>query len=102
VIRPSRVSAQPLIQDVCDGSFGVGQGLEESRKIMEGLRSVCVDLLATLLEHCPRVKIVRFSLSLVEELNLNWAAEVRKLVGLRGRGRWSTKLPDGTSLILKP
>ena len=81
---------------------GAAQGLEESRNIMEGLRSVRVDVLGTLLKHCPRVKVVRLCLSLAEELNLHWAAEVRKLVGSRGRGRWSTKLPDGTSLILKP
>ena len=81
---------------------GAEQGLEESRNIMEGLRSVRVDVLGTLLKHCPRVKVVRLCLSLAEELNLHWGAEVRKLVGSRGRGRWSTKLPDGTSLILKP
>ena len=81
---------------------GAEQGLEESRNIMEGLRSVRVDVLGTLLKHCPRVKVVRLCLSLADELNLQWAAEVRKLVGSRGRGRWSTKLPDGTSLILKP
>jgi hypothetical protein len=81
---------------------GVQQGLEESRNILEGLRSVRVEVLATLLEHCPRVKVVRLCLRLAEELNLNWAAEVRKRVGSRGRGRWSTRLPDGTSLILKP
>ena len=81
---------------------GAAQGLEESRNIMEGLRSVRVDVLGTLLKHCPRVKVVRLCLSLAEEVNLHWAAEVRKLVGSRGRGRWSTNLPDGTSLILKP
>ncbi len=81
---------------------GAEQGLEESRNIMEGLRSVRVDVLGTLLKHCPRVKVVRLCLSLADELNLQWAAEVRKLVGSRGRGRWSSKLPDGTSLILKP
>jgi hypothetical protein len=69
---------------------------------MEGLRFVRVDALATLLEHCPHVKIVRLCFSLAEELNLNWAAEVRKLVGLRGRARRTTKQLDGTSLILKP
>ena len=81
---------------------GVEQGMEESRNIMEGLRSVRVDVLGTLLEHCPRVKVVRLCFSLAVELNLNWAAEVRERVGMRGRGRWSTKLPDGTTLMLKP
>ncbi len=81
---------------------GVEQGMEEIRNIMEGLRSVRVDVLGTLLKHCPRVKVVRLCLNLAEELNLNWAAEIREGVGPRGRGRWSTKLPDGTTLILKP
>ena len=81
---------------------GVEQGMEESRNIMEGLRSVRVDVLGTLLEHCPRVKVVRLCLNLAEELNLKWAAEIRERVGTRGHGRWSTKLPDGTTLILKP
>jgi hypothetical protein len=81
---------------------GVEQGMEESRNIMDGLRTVRVDVLGTLLEHCPRVKVVRLCLNLAEELNLKWAAEVRERVGTRGRGRWSTKLPDGTTLILKP
>ena len=86
-----------LLDDV-----GVNQGLEEARNIMEGARSVRLDVLGTLLEHCPRVKAVRLCLNLAEELNLSWAAEARKLAGPRGHGRWVSKLPDGTTLILKP
>ncbi|MEO6992305.1 MAG: type IV toxin-antitoxin system AbiEi family antitoxin domain-containing protein [Lacunisphaera sp.] len=86
-----------LLDDV-----GVNQGLEEARNIMEGVRSVRLDVLGTLLEHCPRVKAVRLCLNLADELNLSWAAEARKLAGPRGRGRWVSKLPDGTTLILKP
>ncbi len=86
-----------LLDDV-----GVNQGLEEARNIMEGVRSVRLDVLGTLLAHCPRVKAVRLCLSLAEDMNLSWAAEARKLAGPRGRGRWVSKLPDGTTLILKP
>ena len=86
-----------LLDDV-----GVNQGLEETRNIMEGARSVRLDVLGTLLEHCPRVKAVRLCLNLAEELNLSWAAEARKLAGPRGHGRWVSKQPDGTILILKP
>ena len=86
-----------LLDDV-----GVNQGLEEARNIMEGVRSVRIDVFGTLLEHCPRVKAVRLCLNLADELNLSWAAEARKLAGPRGHGRWVSKLPDGTTLILKP
>lgn len=81
---------------------GVGQGLEEARNIMEGVRSVRLEVLGTLLENCPRVKAVRLCLNLADELNLGWAVEARKRAGPRGRGRWFGKLPDGTTLILKP
>jgi hypothetical protein len=86
-----------LLSDV-----GVGQGLEEARNIMEGVRSPRLDVLGALLKHCPRVKVVRLCVQWAEELNLGWAAEARKLAGPRGRNRWFGKLPDGTTLILKP
>jgi hypothetical protein len=48
------------------------------------------------------VKVVRLCVQWAEELNLDWAADARKLAGPRGRGRWVQKLSDGTTLILKP
>jgi hypothetical protein len=81
---------------------GIDQGPEEARNIMEGVRSVRLEALGTLLEHCPSVKVVRLCLQWAEELNLRWAADARKLTGTRGRGRWVSKLPDGITLILKP
>ncbi len=78
------------------------QGLEEARNIMEGLRSPRLDVLGTLLKHCPSVKIVRLCIQWAEELSLDWAAEARRLAGPRGRGRWLTRLPDGRTLVLKP
>lgn len=78
------------------------QGLEEARNIMEGLRSPRLDVLGTLLQHCPRVKVVRLCIQWAEELSLEWAAEARRLAGPRGRGRWLTRLPDGKTLVLKP
>lgn len=86
-----------LLSDV-----GVSQGLEEARNIMEGVRSPRLDVLGTLLKHCPRVKVVRLCVQWAEELKLEWAADARKLAGPRGRGRWSNRLPDGSTLILKP
>jgi hypothetical protein len=81
---------------------GLEQGLAEARNLVEGLRSVRLDVLSVLLQHCPRVKVVRLCLNLADELNLNWAAEARSLAGPRGRGRWTGRMPDGTTLILKP
>jgi hypothetical protein len=81
---------------------GAKQGREEARNIMEGVRSPRLDVLGRLLKHCPSVKVVRLCLQWAEELNLDWAADARKLAGPRGRGRWVQKLSDGTTLILKP
>ena len=86
-----------LLSDV-----GMGQGVEEAKNIMEGVRSPRLDVLGTLLKRCPRVKVVRLCVQWSEELNLEWAAEARKLAGPRGRNRWFGKLADGTTLILKP
>jgi hypothetical protein len=96
VSEPERALLE-LLSDV-----GVGQGIEEARNIMEGVRTPRLDVLGTLLKHCPRVKVVRLCVHWAEELNLNWAAEARLAAGPRGRGRWTNRLPDGTTLILKP
>lgn len=81
---------------------GARQGIEEARNIMEGLRSPRLEVLGTLLQHCPRVKVVRLCVQWAEELKLDWAAEARRLAGPRGRGRWFSRMPDGSTLILKP
>ena len=81
---------------------GIEQGIEEARNLVEGVRSVRLDVLGALLQNCPRVKVVRLCLNLADELNLSWAAEARTLIGSRGRGRWIGRMPDGTTLILKP
>lgn len=81
---------------------GARQGIEEAKNIMEGLRSPRLDVLGPLLQHCPRVKVVRLCVQWAEELKLEWAAEGRRLAGPRGRGRWFSRMPDGSTLILKP
>ncbi len=78
------------------------QGIEEARNIMEGVRSPRLDVLGTLLQHCPSVKVGRLCVQWAEELSLEWAADARRLAGPRGRGRWLTRLPDGRTLVLKP
>jgi len=82
---------------------GVHQGIEEARNIMEGARGLRPEVLATLLKKCRRVKVVRLCLQWAEELNLPWASAAKEAVGNRlGKSRWTAKLKDGTTLVLKP
>ena len=80
---------------------GVKQGVEEARNIMESVRSLRPEVLASLLNHCHRVKVHRLCVQWAEELNLDWAAFARKSCK-QGKSRWSTRLKDGTTLTLKP
>jgi hypothetical protein len=82
---------------------GVHQGVEETRNIMEGARSLRSEELATLLKHCRRVKVVRLCVHWAGELDLPWAAAVSEAAGSRlGKSRWTARLKDGTTLVLKP
>ncbi len=82
---------------------GVHQGIEEARNIMEGAMSLRPEVLTTLLKNCQRVKVVRLCVHWAEELNLPWAAVARKAAGnRRGWSRWTSRLKDGTILVLKP
>lgn len=82
---------------------GVGQGIEEARNIMEGVRSLRAEVLTPLLKSCLLVKAVRLCVQWAEELNLGWAAAARSAAKrTSGRGRWTARLKDGTTLTLKP
>lgn len=82
---------------------GIHQGIEEARNIMEGARSLRPEVMAKLLKNCQRVKVVRLCLSWSAELNLPWAADARKATGKKlGLSRWTSRLKDGTLLILNP
>jgi len=82
---------------------GVDQGIEEARNIMEGVRSLRTEALATLLKHCQRVKVRLLCVSWAEELNLPWAAAARKTAGRsQAQSRWTARLKDGTVLNIKP
>jgi hypothetical protein len=82
---------------------GLHQGIEEARNIMEGARSLRPEVLTTLLKNCQRVKVARLSVRWAEELSLPWAAAAKKAAGNRqGHSRWSARLKDGTTLVLKP
>jgi hypothetical protein len=69
---------------------------------MEGVRSLRPDILAMLLKHCQRIKVIRLCVLWAEELNLSWADTVRKASRKKiGQSRWTSQLKDGTILILK-
>ena len=74
----------------------------EGKRYEVGVWPPRLDVLGELLQHCPRVKVVRLCVQWAEKLILEWADEARRLVGPRGRGRWFTRLPDGRTLVLKP
>jgi hypothetical protein len=84
---------------------GLQQSVEEARHLMEGARSLRPEVLARLLQECERVKVVRLCTQWAKELNLPWASDARKAaVQSRGagQGRWTARMKDGTTLILKP
>lgn len=81
---------------------GLGQGVEEARNIMESVRSLRPEALAFLLQRCLRIKVTRLCVQWAEELKLDWAASARAAAKRKlGKSRWSNRLKDGTTLILK-
>lgn len=97
---PVSVPERALLEMLSE--VGVHQGIEEARNIMEGARALRPEVLTTLLRRCRRVKVVRLCVGWAEELGLPWAAAARKAAGKPGRSRWTTRLKDGTTLVLKP
>ena len=84
---------------------GLQQSLEEARQIMEGTRALRPEVLRKLLQRCLRVKVVRLCTQWAEELNLPWSSDARKALAqarAAGQGRWTSRMKDGTTLILKP
>ena len=84
---------------------GLQQSVEEARHIMEGARSLRPEVLRRLLQECVRVKVVRLCTRWAEELKLPWSSDARKggaQSRAAGQGRWTARMKDGTTLILKP
>jgi hypothetical protein len=81
---------------------GIHQGIEEARHILEGVRALRMDVLATFIKHCRRIKAIRLCVLWAKELGLPWPPTARKAAGRKmGRSRWTARLNDGTTLILK-
>lgn len=84
---------------------GLQQSIEEARHVMEGARALRPEVLRKLLQECVRVKVVRLCTHWAEELRLPWSSDARKAVAqsrAAGQGRWTARMKDGTTLILKP
>ena len=83
---------------------GLQQSVEEARHIMEGARSLRPEVLRKLLQECLRVKVVRLCTQWAQELDLPWSADARKALSRSygaGKGRWTARMKDGTTLTLK-
>lgn len=82
---------------------GVHQGIEEARNIMESARALRPEVLANLLKQSVRIKVRRLCVNWASELKLPWAAAAKAAVGKGGgTSRWTARLKDGTTLVLKP
>lgn len=82
---------------------GLSQGVEEARNIMESLFTVRDDVLDQLLKCCSRSKVLRLCAQWSDELGLSWAPLARKaLDSTPHRGRWSARMRNGGTLVLKP
>lgn len=97
VSTPERALLE-LLSDV-----GKGQGLEETRHLMESARALRTPVLEELLKHLQRIKVVRLASTLAQELGLPWAELARKHSSrLGGGGRWVSTTTTGERLNLKP
>lgn len=96
VSAPERAVLE-LLSDI-----GKSQGLEEARHLVEGARSLRMDVLDTLLTHLKRIKVARLAHSLADELGLPWADLARRHSERLGGGpRWVSATKTGERLNLK-
>lgn len=83
------------------GEIGQAEEVEESRNIFEMLFTLRAAEISTLLQHCTSVKVTRLCVKWAAELGLPWADAAREAAqGRLGKGRWSGKLQDGSTLNL--
>jgi hypothetical protein len=86
-----------LLSDV-----GKGQGLEETRHLVEGARSLRLPVLEELLAHLQRIKVARLAHAMAEELELPWVELARRHSERLGGGRrWVSATSTGERLNLK-
>jgi Transcriptional regulator, AbiEi antitoxin, Type IV TA system/Transcriptional regulator, AbiEi antitoxin N-terminal domain len=81
--------------------IGQAEEVEESRNIFQMLVGLRVEVLSPLLQHCTRVKVTRLCVKWAADLGLPWTDAARDAAqGRLGKGRWSGKLQDGSTLNL--
>lgn len=86
-----------LLSDV-----GKTESLQDSRDLVESVRSLRLPVLENLLAHTTRIKVVRLARALSEELDLPWAAIAKKYSDVKGGGsRWVAITKNGERLDLK-
>ena len=96
VSAPERAMLE-LLSDV-----GRSQGVEEARHLVEGARSLRMDVLDTLLAHLKRIKVARLAHAFAEDLDLPWAGLARRHSERLGGGkRWVSATKTGERLNLK-
>ena len=96
VSTPERAMLE-LLSDV-----GKSQSLEEARHLVEGARSLRLNVLEELLRHLKRIKVARLADALSEELDLPWKPLARASSERLGGGkRWVSATRTGERLNLK-
>jgi hypothetical protein len=86
-----------LLSDV-----GKTQSLEETRQLVEGLRTLREKTLDELLAHSTRIKVVRLAELIARDLNLPWAALAKRHSQRMGGGkRWIAVAKNGERLDLR-
>lgn len=96
VSTPERAILE-LLSDV-----GKGQGLEEARHLLEGVRSPRLPVLEQLFKHLNRIKVARLADALSEDLGLPWKHVARRHSERVGGGsRWVSTTKTGDRLDLK-
>jgi hypothetical protein len=96
VSAPERAVLE-LLSDV-----GKSQGLEEARHLVEGARSLRMDIMDTLLGHLKRIKVARLAHAFADDLGLSWGELARRHSERLGGGRrWVSATKTGERLNLK-
>ena len=96
VSAPERAVLE-LLSDV-----GKSQGLEEARHLVEGARSLRMDIMDTLLGHLKRIKVARLAHAFADDLGLPWGELARRHSERLGGGRrWVSATKTGERLNLK-
>jgi hypothetical protein len=96
VSTPERAVLE-LLSDV-----GNRQTLEETKHLVEGVRSLRLPVLEELFSHLTRIKVVRLAYGLADELNLPWKSIAREHSERLGGGkRWVSVGKTGERLDLK-